>query len=62
MSAPRFRNYATPIGILVLTGVVGARIAHRLRGEWGDAALWLGLSILLSGIVIAIWLWRRRAP
>jgi sensor c-di-GMP phosphodiesterase-like protein len=61
VSAPRFRNYATPIGVLLITGIVGGRIAHRLQDELGDVALWLGLGILLSGIVLAVWLWRRRA-
>lgn len=61
MKASRFRNYATPLGVLVITAMIGARIAHKLRGELGDVALWLGLGILISGIVIAIWLWRRRA-
>ena len=62
MRGPGYRKYGTPIGVLLLTGIVGARIARGLREELGDAALWLGFSILLSGIVIAIWLWRRRAP
>lgn len=59
MRAPRFRNYATPLGFLMLSGIIGARIAHRLRGAWGDMALYVGLAVLIAGMFAAVYFWQR---
>lgn len=59
MRAPRFRRYATPLGIAVITAIVGRGIAVRLRPELGIWAAIIGTAILLAGLLAAIWIWWR---
>ncbi|MEO0466490.1 MAG: hypothetical protein AAF216_08085 [Pseudomonadota bacterium] len=59
MAAPRLRYYGTPLGIALITALVGYRIARHFARDWGIWALVLGTAILLGGLIAAIWLWRR---
>lgn len=59
MSAPRFRRYATPLGIALITAIVGRRIAYTLQAELGIWATLIGLAIFMAGLCAALWVWRR---
>lgn len=59
MAAPPFRRYAGPLGLALVTALIGRRIGVSLQDEWGIWATILGTAILVSGLIGAIWLWRR---
>ena len=59
MAARRFRTYATPIGVALITAIIGRRIAHVMQNEWGNWATIVGTAILVGGLITAIWIWRR---
>lgn len=59
MTAPRFRSYAAPLGIALISAVLGYRIARNLQDEWGVTAPVIGVTILVGGVIAAITVWWR---
>ncbi|NBC19502.1 MAG: hypothetical protein GVY06_00395 [Alphaproteobacteria bacterium] len=59
MSAPRFRRYATPLGIALITAILGRHIAFKLQAELGIWATLAGISVFIAGLLLAAWVWRR---
>lgn len=59
MRTKPFRRYAYPLGVMLITAVLGRRIAVHLEPEIGPAAHWIGLGLLICGMCLAIWLWWR---
>lgn len=59
MSAPRFRRYATPLSIALITAILGRRIAFKLQPELGIWATFIGMSVFIAGLILAAWVWHR---
>ncbi|MEL6754505.1 MAG: hypothetical protein AAFO57_10795 [Pseudomonadota bacterium] len=60
MSRP-IRNIAAPLTVLILTAVLGRRVAQQLQPHWGDWSAYAGIGILVCGVAVAWWLrWGRR--
>jgi putative Mn2+ efflux pump MntP len=60
VSAPRFRRYATPLGIALISAITGRSIGVRLQPVLGTWAAVIGIAILVAGLCVAIFTWRRR--
>ena len=59
MTAPRFRSYAAPLSIALISAIIGRRIAVHLQDEWGVWATIVGTAILVGGLIAAITIWWR---
>ncbi len=59
MSAPRFRSYATPLSIALVSAILGRRIAFKLQPELGNWATPIGISVFVAGLCAAAWVWWR---
>ena len=57
--APMFRRYAGPLGIALISAILGYRIARNLEDDWGVTAPIIGMTILVGGLIAATTLWWR---
>lgn len=57
--APTFRRFAVPLGLALITAVLGRRTSHVMQSDWGIWATISGTAILVGGLVASLWLWWR---